>query len=110
MKLLALPADCHVQMPLSVCHLSRRSCGRGYSGHGFRPTLSVQGVSRGGVLSWYAAAVVVAGPVKVPVADVVVLVKGVVVGATVVVLVGVNWRLSPRRPQHAMGVANAQRS
>lgn len=81
-KLLEFPADCHVQIPLSVCQLSRFNCGRGCSGHGFRPTLFVHGVSSGGVLSWYAAAVVVAAPM----ADVVVLVNGVVVATVAVEL------------------------
>src|SRR5689334_18784300 len=36
--------------PLRFCHLSRVSCGRGYSGRAlFGPTLLVQGVASGGI-------------------------------------------------------------
>lgn len=55
--LLALPADWYVQMPFSDCQLSRFSCGRGCSGHGFSPTWSVQGVSSGGTCSSYGTGV-----------------------------------------------------
>lgn len=42
---------CHT--PLRLCHRDRCSCGRGYSGHGFVPTLSVHGVVNGGVFGEY---------------------------------------------------------
>lgn len=51
-----LEAFWYCQTPLRFCHCVRFNCGRGYSGHGSVPTLSVQGVSRGGCLGAYPAA------------------------------------------------------
>lgn len=41
------------QIPFRFFHSDRCNCGLGYSGHGFLPTLSVQGVVRGGTLGAY---------------------------------------------------------
>jgi len=43
----------YVQMPFRLSHTERWSWGLGYSDHGLVPTLSVQGVVNGGVLTAY---------------------------------------------------------
>lgn len=51
-----LEAFRYCQIPLRFCHWDRCICGRGYSGQGSVPTLSVHGVVRGGSFRAYFAA------------------------------------------------------